>query len=570
MIRFHKLVLCLLASQLAFGQGGDQLRKAEHYFQNGDYYNAAVQYEQYLGIRKSAPGGFRPYAPARTGKGAKSGVASKGAAYKRLADCYYALHDYAKAAEYYDQATGVDREATLQWIASLRAAGRKTDALKLIATARALNLTPQMQQELALEEAALNSTPTPDPYTTVTKATGDINTGHGNYAAVEWGGVVFFTSSRSDGGSKGPNRNHLYRIVGSDALNADPLAEAGIDQGLCSFTPDGKRMYFTAWKREAGKNVARIYTVTREDGGWTTPVLMDAKINLPGSSNAQPGYVEQNGVRYLLFSSDRAGGHGGYDLWIATVNDNAISEPQNLGAVINTSRDEQAPFYHPASRQLVFASNGRTGLGGFDLYTSTSDLKTFATPVNPGAPVNSVKDDSYFFSTSPDSLMRKAYLSSDRASDCCLEIFTIAKQDPPKPVEPEPAPMPKDTTGIVEREPQYVLPVVYFDFDKDELSAEAKLRLDTVATKMLAEESTQRLRIGGYTDGKGGESYNQRLSDRRARAVRNYLYGKGIPSDRLWIKGFGECCPLEAEEAGGQDVPDARAKNRRVELSWER
>ncbi|RYZ19220.1 MAG: OmpA family protein, partial [Chitinophagaceae bacterium] len=549
MIRFQKLVLCLLVAQMAFGQGGDRLQRAERYFQNGDYYNAAVQYEEYLGIRKAPAGGFRPYAPAKTGSTGKRTASTSDAAYKRLADCYYALHDYAKAAEYYAKAPAQDGETALRNVASLRAAGRKQEAIAALQAARQRNLTPRQLETLALEEAALTRSVAADPYTTVTKAPGDINTGHGNYAAVEWGGVLFFTSSRSDSASKGPNRNHLYRIVGADALNADPLSEPGIDQGLCSFTPDGKRMYFTVWKKEGGRNVARIYTVTREDGGWTTPVPLDSKVNLPGSSNAQPNYVEKDGMRYLLFSSDRSGGYGGYDLWFAILNDNLVSEPQNLGATINTSGDEQAPFYHNASRQLVFASNGRPGHGGFDLYTSSSELKGFAAPVNLGAPINSPKDDSYFFSASRDSLLRKAYLSSDRASDCCLEIFTIARTDPPKPVEPEPAPMPRDTAGIVEREPQYVLPVIYFEFDKDELTEEAKLRLDTVAARMLAADATQRLRIGGYTDGKGGERYNERLSDRRARAVRNYLYGKGISSDRLWIKGFGECCPVETEEA---------------------
>ncbi|RYD87116.1 MAG: OmpA family protein, partial [Sphingobacteriales bacterium] len=202
------------------------------------------------------------------------------------------------------------------------------------------------------------------------------------------------------------------------------------------------------------------------------------------------------------------------------------------------------------------------------LYSSKGTLQGLSAVQNLGAPFNSVKDDSYFFSASPDSIFRKAYLSSDRASDCCLEIFEVTRKDPPPPVpQPEPAPMPVDSTHIVET-PPYVLPVIEFDFDKATLTAEAMQQLDSLVQQLQATPD-RRLRIGGYTDGKGGEGYNSRLSDRRARAVRDYLYSKGIPSDRLWMKGFGECCPRMPEEANGQDDADARARNRRVELTWE-
>ncbi|RYY60225.1 MAG: hypothetical protein EOO12_15485, partial [Chitinophagaceae bacterium] len=508
MIRFPKLVLFLLAAQLASAQGADHLRQAERYYASGDYYNAAVQYEQYLGIRKSNSAGFTPYAPQRTG--ARMAAAAADKAYERLAECYFQLHDYAQAAQYYGKLNGASSDGAVNYVRSLRASGQKDSAFKALQAARVRPLTPAQQQTLALEEAALRFDSRPDPLVTVTKATGDLNTGHGNYAAVEWGGTVFFTSSRTDssGKGKGPNRNHLYRVVGTDALNADPLPGQDIDQGLCSLTPDGKRIYFSAWTREGGRNVSRIYTVTREDGGWTTPVLLNEKINAPGSSNAQPFYVEKEGTRYLLFSSDRAGGQGGYDLWFAVLNENISSlEPQNLGAGVNSAGDEQAPFYQAAAQTLVFASNGRPGLGGFDLFASKGTLQGFGAAENLGAPYNSVKDDSYFFSVSADSsLFRKAYLSSDRASDCCLEIYTIAKQDPPPPVDIPPAPMPKDTAGIVEA-PVYTLPLLLFDFDKAELTAEARQQLDTVFLQMSANPA-RRLRIGGYTDGKGRDSYN--------------------------------------------------------------
>ncbi|GAB4093493.1 OmpA family protein [Flaviaesturariibacter terrae] len=572
MIRFRSLVLFLLAAQLASAQGADHLRQAERYHASGDFYNAAVQYEEYLGIRKSNSAGFTPYAPQKTGSSSKGTAAQKSALLARLAGCYYNLHDYAKAADYYAKAgSSLSISDRIAFASSLRATGRGAEAQQLLGTLQAdvsLTALQRLQVQRELQSVQFAAQPA-DSLFNVSKASGDLNTGHGNYAAVEWGGVVFFTSSRADSASngKGPNRNHLYRVVGTDALNADPLPGQDLDQGLGSFTADGKRFYFTAWSREGGRNTARIYTVTREDGGWTTPVALDSNINAAGSSNAQPFYVEKDGVRYLLFSSNRAGGAGGYDLWVSTLNGNAASAPQNLGSVVNTAGDESAPFYHSATQTLVFASNGHPGLGGFDLFASNGTLQGLGPAHNLGAPLNSVKDDSYFFSASPESLYAKAYLSSDRASDCCLEIFTVTKKEPPV-VELPPAPMPVDTAHIVEV-PPYKLPVIVFEFDKATLSAEAMQQLDSVAVLMQTQAERKKLRIGGYTDGKGGEGYNNRLSDRRARAVRDYLYSKGIASELLWIKGFGECCPLETEEINGQDNPAARAKNRRVELTWE-
>ncbi|RYY94465.1 MAG: OmpA family protein, partial [Chitinophagaceae bacterium] len=402
----------------------------------------------------------------------------------------------------------------------------------------------------------------------------DANTGHGNYAAVTAGSVLFFTSSRADSSVnvKGPKRNHLYRIVGTEAILADPLTGQDVDQGLCTFTPDGRRAFFTVWKSEGGKKSAQIYTATREDGGWTAPEALGAEVNTPGSNAAQPCYVATGGQDgYLYFSSDRAGGAGGYDLYVADIDAaGKAGRVSSLGQTINTAGDEAAPFYHKPTAMLVFASNGRPGMGGFDLYASPATTRGFVVqPVHLGTPINSVKDDSYFYSAAKDSnIFRNAYISSDRASDCCLEIYTVSRQDPPKP-EPQPGPVPpRDSVVTPPVVAAWTPPVLLFDFDKAELSVEAKSQLDTVFLQM-EQKPSMRLRIGGYTDGKGGEGYNNRLSDRRARAVRDYLAAKGITPGRLWIKGFGECCPVVPETADGRDDAEARRQNRRVELSVE-
>ncbi len=106
-----------------------------------------------------------------------------------------------------------------------------------------------------------------------------------------------------------------------------------------------------------------------------------------------------------------------------------------------------------------------------------------------------------------------------------------------------------------------VLQGVNFAFNSDQLTADSYDDLDKVA-ESLADWSDVRVRVEGYTDSTGDDQYNLGLSERRARAVRNYLVSKGIAASRLESKGYGEADPVasNATEAG-------RAQNRRVELT---
>ena len=73
--------------------------------------------------------------------------------------------------------------------------------------------------------------------------------------------------------------------------------------------------------------------------------------------------------------------------------------------------------------------------------------------------------------------------------------------------------------------------------------------------------------IIGHTDAKGSESYNQDLSERRAKRVYDWFLSKGIPASSLSSQGFGESTPIAANELNGADYPDGRARNRRVEIT---
>jgi outer membrane protein OmpA-like peptidoglycan-associated protein len=105
--------------------------------------------------------------------------------------------------------------------------------------------------------------------------------------------------------------------------------------------------------------------------------------------------------------------------------------------------------------------------------------------------------------------------------------------------------------------------IVYFDFDMSNLKTDAVSKLDSVY-QVLVQFPAATLQISAYTDGKGSNEYNKKLSDRRARECADYFIGKGVPASRISFESFGACCPLELELINGRDNPDGRSRNRRA------
>lgn len=104
---------------------------------------------------------------------------------------------------------------------------------------------------------------------------------------------------------------------------------------------------------------------------------------------------------------------------------------------------------------------------------------------------------------------------------------------------------------------------LFFDFDKSSLDRDSKIELNRIYNAMIADRSIRAL-IQGHTDSKGPAEYNVNLSKRRARAARNYLIAKGISSQRITVKVFGESAPLQTNKEELEDYPLGRKYNRRV------
>ena len=108
---------------------------------------------------------------------------------------------------------------------------------------------------------------------------------------------------------------------------------------------------------------------------------------------------------------------------------------------------------------------------------------------------------------------------------------------------------------------------IYYEYDKYALLDSSKIVIDTTMFKILMENSDIIIEIGSHTDAIGSDAYNQKLSQKRAQSVVNYLIGKGIARKRLQAKGYGEKQPIAANKnADGSDNPEGRQMNRRTEF----
>jgi OmpA-OmpF porin, OOP family len=131
---------------------------------------------------------------------------------------------------------------------------------------------------------------------------------------------------------------------------------------------------------------------------------------------------------------------------------------------------------------------------------------------------------------------------------------------------PPPAPAPVVEEAVVVKEETIVIRDVHFEFNKATLTPTDKEVLSTVATRLKQETSTAQLRVTGHTDSVGSNAYNQRLSEKRANSVVQYLVEQGVPrASFVSVAGAGESQPVADNKTA-----DGRALNRRTEIKINR
>lgn len=212
------------------------------------------------------------------------------------------------------------------------------------------------------------------------------------------------------------------------ALNMGKVINTAENEGAICLSPDGKRLFFAADNRKDTEGGFDIYYCIKHGDEWSKPYNIGYPINT-GSYESQPS-ISADG-RWLYFCSKRKGGYGGMDIWASYLNDtNFWNEPVNLGAFINTEKDEQTPFIHPDNNTLYFSSNGHTGMGDADLYLTRKDSAgNWTKPTNLGYPINTTGNENGLVVSASG---EKAYYSSyNKNYGLDLFMFNLPKTAKP-------------------------------------------------------------------------------------------------------------------------------------------
>lgn len=432
------LLLYISPSSAQTNQPGYYI-KGKELFAQKKYYEAIQYFEKYLSTEIKITAKSSPFAVQKKAPG-KSNLNIHNEVVYGLAESYRMLNNYKMAEKWYLEAMSFSKDAYPEcsyWYGvSLRANQKFEEAFSaitqfresytrmdelLVGADKELENLKFIKEQLAIEKDAFLVTRKPMPANSSAYA----------YADSRQEDIVY-TSVYED------KRNEVFvaRLFEADKKDMTgnvqriTLDEApGIHNGLATFSKDGNIMFFTRWMINNGITTSAIYTTHKTDSGWTKPSPLPDPVNVKGTNSTQP-YITQDG-KYLLFSSNRDGGVGNYDIWYATLDNeyNALLVT-NAGNIVNTPGDEASPSYHQTSRTLLFSSNGHVGMGGYDIFSAKGDfqLSNWEKPVNAGKPINSSKDDLYFISTDEDNLWNTGWLSSDRGTDCCLELYTV-RQD---------------------------------------------------------------------------------------------------------------------------------------------
>lgn len=228
----------------------------------------------------------------------------------------------------------------------------------------------------------------------------------------------------------------------------------------------------------ASEYTCELYGSTLKRKKWQAAVKLKEPVNQPSVTTTQPHLSSINGKTVLFFASNRKGGQGGLDIWYCFRDSTGkFSEPVNAGKKINTPDDDVSPWFVSENNTLYFSSTWHKGFGGFDVFKSQFVNGEFTEPENLGADINSSHNDVYY-SESKDG--KRLYLSSNRTGslfedkqNCCNDIyrFTVKETDVVPPTI--------DSTVLIKEKLKLLVPLTLY-FHNDEPNPKTK---DTVTTK---------------------------------------------------------------------------------------
>lgn len=537
--------------------------------------------------------------------------------YRQLADCYYNMFNTTQAIKWYQKIlpNQKDAEVFFRYAQMLKGTGQYDEANKqMVEFAR---LAPN---DLRAKSFSSNPNYLPEILDIKKKyeiSYIDINSNVSDFGPFLHGNTLYFASARNpEAKIYGWNKEaylDIFQATYKDGKFSEVTEVKELNtkyhDGPITLTADGKRAYFSTesfindnkYQKDKKYNnkhgQVNIFTATNNGGSWTN--IKPLSLNSGNYSCSNPSISADE--KTLYFTSNMPGGLGGNDIWKAEIDETGkVGAIENLGKKVNTEGDESFPFIDEKGI-LYFASNGKPGLGGLDIYAI--DLNKESEAVNLGKPVNSEKDD---FAFTYNATHKAALLSSNRAgvdniyfakpicgvqaivqvkdvetqmplpnalvvvldeknnllakdqSNANGEVFfpiacdkkyslQVSKDgyengtfDIPATAEGEVkvAANLKPIKAIV-TETEVILQNILFDFDMSNITQQAAFILDNLVQVMI-KYPEMIIDARSHTDNRGSDEYNMSLSDRRAKSTVQYVISKGIDAKRIKGRGYGE------------------------------
>lgn len=395
------------------------------------------------------------------------------------------------------------------------------------------------------------------------------------------GQTMVFASYKHNVGGVGRTDLYISRKVNgkwSEPQNLGPNVNSSAWDSQPSLTSDGTTLYFAS-DRDGGAGKADIY-VSRWNGiTWSRAEAVSA-LNT-SADDMCPNIAPDNATLYI--ASDRPGTLGGYDIYTSRLKGGAFSKPINIGEPINSSSNEYFYMAYPntntANSQIAYFSSDRAGgSGGIDIYKAVPNPEM----PNPVVVMRGIVKDAVTGKelgstiTITDLKTRKqvgTLKSDDETGEYFVTLtagrsYSITAQSPDHVFYSERVDVPESEKGREVEKDILLTPLkdgstrllVFFDTDKADLKDESLPELDRVVDFLRSNDNVEVI-IEGHTDDVGEDAYNMQLSKRRAESVKTYLSSAGIAAGRISSMGFGETRP---KLKGNSE--DIRAQNRRVEM----
>lgn len=260
-------------------------------------------------------------------------------------------------------------------------------------------------------------------------------------APIAWRGGILFSSDREQGfkllkeksGWTGRDYLDLYfSEKKGDGTYAEPnkfssrLSEVNKNTGNASLTADGSEIFFTRNDNVLNKqNTYNLQIFSAQSAGEDRWKKVEKLSFCTPNFNFMHPAVSPDGQQ-LFFVSNKTGGKGGTDIWVAQRKGEDWGKPENLGPIVNTPANEGFPFMDQEGR-LYFCSKGHPGFGGFDIFVTEKDENNnWTTPLNLGKPFNSSLDDISIY-IAPD--RRNGMFTSSRSGgDDDIFLFQVSDQ----------------------------------------------------------------------------------------------------------------------------------------------